>query len=140
VSKMRSSRAARASTSASLQPGAAVLTQVTSCPAAPRDAMAAAGKFSSARKRMSGCGWVHLFRAQQIARIGEASHDVLMAKIRVVVLYLPLGPPVGEQPDDELDRKPRATHDGLAGEHVRIEHDAEMGRRHGSAYRSVGIA
>jgi hypothetical protein len=51
VSKIRWSRAAHASTSGSGMPGATILTHTTSCPAAAREATAAAGKFSLARKR-----------------------------------------------------------------------------------------
>jgi hypothetical protein len=52
VSRIRSWRAAHASMSESVMPGAAIRAQMTSCPAASRAVTAALGKFSLARKRI----------------------------------------------------------------------------------------
>jgi hypothetical protein len=62
---IRSSRATRASTSRSVVPGATILTQTMSYPAASRP-VTAAGKFSLVIKRILGWAREHLLRAQRV--------------------------------------------------------------------------
>src|SRR5437868_14268196 len=94
VRRVRCSRAAHASTAGSLVPGAAILSQTISCPAASRAATAAPGKFSLARKRMSGCAWEYLLRTQRIARIRKAGDDVVVSRARLMNQNLYVAPSV----------------------------------------------
>src|SRR5215813_6048845 len=126
VSKMRSSLAAHAKTSGSAMPGAAVLIQTTSCPATRRAVTAAPGKFSLERERISGCAAKYFLRTQRVAGIGKASDEVVVHDPWVIGQNIAFAPTVGHQADHELDRKPGAVDDGLAGEHVRIECNARM--------------
>jgi hypothetical protein len=70
--------------SESVMPGAAIRAQRTSWPAASRAVTAALGKFSLARKRISGCAREYLLRAQGIARIGKTRDDVVVGHPRVI--------------------------------------------------------
>src|SRR5262249_34885532 len=108
VSRMRSSRAAYAKTSGSVGPGAAVLIQATSCPAASGAVTAAPGKFSLARKRISGCAREYLSRAERIARIGKTRDDIVVGNTRVIPEDIGLAPSVRHQADDEFDFESRA--------------------------------
>src|SRR5882757_5271986 len=130
VSRMRSSRAAHASTSGSVVPGAATLTQTTSCPAASRAVTAAPGKFSLARKRILGRAREYFLRAQRIACVGKTSDDVVVGNTWVIPEDIGLAPSVGHQADHEFDRNPRPADDRFAGEHVGGERNARM-LRHG---------
>src|SRR5882672_2246943 len=94
VSRIRSSRTAHASTSGSLLPGAAVLIHTTSLPAASSAATAAPGKFSLARKRMSGRARVYLLSTQHVARVGKTRDDVIVRDIRVVGEDIRLAPTI----------------------------------------------
>lgn len=107
-------------------PGAAIRTQTTSCPAASRAVTAAPGKFSLARKRISGCVREYPLRAQYIARIGKTRDDVIVSNPRVIPEDIGLAPSVGHQPDREFDRQPCPTDDRLADEHVGGERNARM--------------
>src|SRR4029450_5389086 len=118
VNRMRSSRAAHASTSGSVVLGAAIRTQTTSCPAASRTVTAAPGKFSLARKRLSGCAREYLLRAQRIARIGKTRNDVVVGNPWVIPEDIGLAPSVGHQPDHEFDRQPCPADDRFVDEHV----------------------
>jgi hypothetical protein len=111
VSRMRTSRAAHASASESVVPGAAVLTQTTSCTAASRAVIAAPGKFSLARKRISGCAREYLLRAQRVARISEARDDVVVRDARVIPQDLGLVHPSAIKPitNSTDSRVPRMT-------------------------------
>src|SRR6266436_6535483 len=126
VSRMRSSRAAHASTSGSFMPGAAILIQTTSCPAASRAVTAAPGKFSFARKRISGCAREYFLRAQRIARIGKTRDDIVVSNPRVIPEDIGLAPSICHQPDHEFDRQPCPTDDRFADEHVGGERDTRM--------------
>src|SRR2546430_183778 len=121
VSKTRSARTARASTSVSVSPGAAVLTQTTSCPAAPRAVTAGPGKFSFARNRISSGAREDLFAAQRVSRVGKTGEDVFARKPGVVGENIGLAPAIGHQADDELDGEAGPADHGLAGEHLRVE-------------------
>src|SRR5215470_11918916 len=103
VSRIRCSRAAHASISASEMPGAAALIQTTLCPAALRAATAAPGKFSFARKRISGGRREYLLRSQRIPRVGETGHDIVVGDARIICQDISLAPPIGHQTDYELD-------------------------------------
>src|SRR5712691_5291263 len=120
VSRTRCSRTAHASTSGSLAPGAAILTQTMSCPAAASATTAAPGKFSFARKRISGRAREYLLGTQRVACISQARDDVVMCDTRVVREYLRFVPPVGHQSDHELDSEPCAADDRLASQHFRV--------------------
>lgn len=61
-----------------LMPAAAILTQMMSCPTDLRAATAAAGKFSLARKRMSGCAREYFLRVQRVAGIRETGDDIVV--------------------------------------------------------------
>src|SRR5712691_3622151 len=113
VSRTRCSRTAHASTSGSLAPGAAILTQTMSCPAAASALTAAPGKFSFARKRISRCAREYLFGTQCVACIGQARDDVVMRDTWIVGQYLGFVPTVGHQSDHELDGEARAADDWL---------------------------
>jgi hypothetical protein len=126
VSRMRCSRAAHARTSTSVAPGAALLTQTMSCPATSRAATAAPGKFSSARKRISSCARKYPFGTQSVARIRQASDDIIMGQARITLQNIGLGPAVRHQTDYELHGEPCSTNDRLADEHLSVEHDAWM--------------
>src|SRR5713101_3729148 len=132
VSRTRCSRTAHASTSGSLAPGAAILTQTMSCPAAASATTAAPGKFSFARKRISGRAREYLLGTQRVARIGQARNDVVMRHIGVVCQDLGFVPSVGHQSDHELDGKARAADDRLASQHFRVERNARMLSHNGS--------
>ena len=73
VMRMRSSRTARASTSASGAPGESARTDARSCPATRSAAIASPGKFSLAKNRTTPRSvrrhWIDLFRAQRIAGV-----------------------------------------------------------------------
>src|SRR6266404_1042365 len=98
----------------------------TSCPAASRAVTAAPGKFSLARKRISGCVREYPLRAQYIARIGKTRDDVIVSNPRVIPEDVGLAPSVGHQPDHEFDRQPCPTDDRFAEEHVGGERNARM--------------
>ena len=70
VKRIRSSRTAQSRTWWSGIPGATVLTQMTSWPAAKSPSTAEPGKFSPARNRVSGRARECSLRTQGIARIG----------------------------------------------------------------------
>src|ERR1700726_325491 len=124
VSRVRSSRIPHASTSGSLIPGAAFLTHTTSYSAAMSAATALLGKFSLARKRISGCAGEDLFGAQRVTRICEAGHDVVVSYSGVIRHDVGFLPSVGHQSDHEFDRKPGPADDRLAGQHGRVERNA----------------
>src|SRR5713226_7960295 len=124
VSRMRSSRVAHASTSGSLIPGVTFLTHTTSCPAAMSAVTAVPGKFSLARKRISGRAGEDLFGTQRVTRICEAGDDVVVSYSGVIRHDVGFLPSVGHQSDHEFDRKPGPADDGLAGQHGRVERNA----------------
>ena len=102
VSRIRCSGAANASTSASAAPGASILTQTTSCPAASRAAITAPGKFLSARKRMSGCAWKYSFGTQGITRVGQTRNDIIVGQTRIVRQNVGFAQPIGHQANHEF--------------------------------------
>jgi hypothetical protein len=137
VSKIRSSRAAHASSSGSPLPGAAVLIQTTSFPAALSAVTAAPGKFSFARNRMSGRAGLHLLRAQCIACIGKTRDNVIVRDIWVMSENISLGPAIREQTDHKFHRKSGPTDHRLPSEHVGRHRNARM-IRHGDCYLLSG--
>src|SRR2546423_1023749 len=80
------------------------------------------GTFSLARKRIG--AWVDLFRFQQIARVGKARSDIVVRDARIIAQDVNLLPPVRHQANHKINRKARPADDRLAGEDIRIEHDA----------------
>ena len=112
VRRIRSSRAARASTSASVAPGAANLIQNGVAPGRPRERrQRSRGNSRRARKRISGCSREYPLRAQRIAGICQTGDDVVVGDVRGTRQDIGLGPPVGRQTDDESteSRVPRIT-------------------------------
>ncbi len=71
---------------------------VTSWPAASRTSTAARGKFSLARKRISGSAGVYFFRTQDIPRISEARGNVCAANAGIVVQNIGFGPALAKRP------------------------------------------
>ena len=119
VSRMRPSRAAHARTSASLIPGAAILIHTTSCPAAASAVTVVPGKFSLARKRMSGCAGEDLLGTQCITRVRKTGNDVVVSYSGVIRHDVGLVPSVGHQSDHEFDREPVPRMTGFPASTVR---------------------
>jgi hypothetical protein len=108
VSRTRSSRTARASTSASGAPGESVRTHARSCPAARSATTASPGKFSLARNRTPPRSVrryrIDFFRAQRIAGVAQARGNILMSDAWVVAQDVCLIPAVRKQAHDEIHR------------------------------------
>ena len=51
-----------------------------------------------------------------------------MSEAGIIAQNIRLAPAVGQQADDEFDGKPRPADDRLAGEDLRVEHDAGVFR------------
>ena len=107
VSMILSSRTAHANTSSSLLPGATVRTQTMSWPAASISATASPGIFSSARKRISCCARIHLFRSQHVTSISEASRKVVVRKTWIIAQNIGLIPAISHQANNEVDGEGR---------------------------------
>lgn len=103
VSEIRCSRAAHAKTSGSLVPGAMVLIQAISCPAAVMAETAVPGKFSLARNRTSGSAREDLLGAKHVAGIRQAGENVVVRDARVILQNICFAPPFCHEADQELD-------------------------------------
>ena len=126
VRRIRPSRAAWASTSLSEEPGAEILTQITSWPASVSARTVDAGTFSSARKRTSVGGWVNSLSAQRIARVSQTREDILARQPGIVGQNFGFAPSVREETDHEFDRQSGATNNGFTGQHRWIERDGRL--------------
>ena len=122
VKIIRLSRAAHRKISLSEMPGAIVPIETTSCPACTRASTAAPGKFSSARKRMSGCG-ENLLGIQQVSRVGQARRNIFPRQTGIVGKDVRLVPTIRHQANYKLDRQSCATNNRLSGQDGRVKYD-----------------
>src|SRR4051794_3833904 len=101
-----------------------------SWPASRSVRTAAPGKFSSARKRMSGCAWKNLLGTQHVTGVRQAGKNVFMSNCRVVDQDVRFAPSVSQQSYHELHRQACTPNDRLAGQDVWIEDNGRVLRVH----------